>query len=223
MASLVIFDLDGTLVDSRRDLADSTNEMLASYGAPPLPIDDVAAMVGEGAKVLVERALAAAGLDPGTSEALDRFRAIYDRRLVEHTRPYPGIVDVVRAAAARAALAVLSNKPEAPSRRLLDAFDLTASFGWVIGGDGAFARKPDPAGARYLMTSAGARPETTLLVGDSAVDLETARRAGVRWCLAAYGFGGVDPAAAGADGVVAGSPAAVGEAIVRFLDRAARA
>jgi phosphoglycolate phosphatase len=223
MASLVIFDLDGTLIDSRRDLAESTNEMLASYGAPPLPIEAVTAMVGEGAAVLVERALAASGLDPRTPGALDRFRAIYDRRLVVHTRPYPGIVDVVRQAAVRSALAVLTNKPETPARRLLDAFDLTSSFRWVIGGDGAFARKPDPAGARFLLTAAGARPEATLLVGDSAVDLETARRAGVRPCLAAYGFGGIDPAAADGGVVVAGSPAAVGEAIARFLEAAARA
>ena len=120
MAALVIFDLDGTLIDSRRDLAESTNEMLASYGAAALPIDEVAAMVGEGAKVLVERALAAAGLDPAAPGALDRFRAVYDRRLFEHTRPYAGIDIVVRDAAAGAALAVLSNKPEAPSRRLLE-------------------------------------------------------------------------------------------------------
>jgi len=87
MSALVIFDLDGTLIDSRRDLAESTNEMLASYGAAARPIDEVAAMVGECAKALVERALAAAGLDPASPEALDRFRAIDERRLFEHTRP----------------------------------------------------------------------------------------------------------------------------------------
>ena len=156
MPALVIFDLDGTLIDSRRDLAESTNEMLASYGAAALPIDEVAAMVGEGAKVLVERALAAAGLDPAAPEALDRFRAIYDRRLFEHTRPYPGIDVVVRDAAAGAALAMLSNKPEAPSRRLLEAFDLSRWFRWVVGGDGPFPRKPDPAAVAFLMAQAQA-------------------------------------------------------------------
>ncbi|HKV99570.1 MAG TPA: HAD-IA family hydrolase, partial [Vicinamibacterales bacterium] len=188
----MIFDLDGTLIDSRRDLAESTNEMLASYGAAALPIDDVAAMVGEGAKVLVERALAAAGLDPGAGDALDRFRAIYDRRLFEHTRPYPGIDEVVRAAAAGAALAVLSNKPEAPSRRLLEGFDLLRWFRWVVGGDGPFPRKPDPAAVAYLMAQARAPAARTLVVGDSTIDVLTAQRAGVRMCVARYGFGRFD-------------------------------
>src|SRR5437016_886228 len=114
MVSLVVFDLDGTLIDSRLDLANSTNEMLQSYGAAPLPVDEVAQMVGDGAKKLVERALAAAGRDPQEPEALDRFRAIYDRRLLEHTIPYDGIADLVQGEADRGMpLGVLTNKPEA--------------------------------------------------------------------------------------------------------------
>ena len=219
MAALVIFDLDGTLIDSRRDLAESTNEMLASYGASALPIDAVAAMVGEGAKVLVERALVAVGLDPGAPDALERFRAIYDRRLFDHTRPYPGIADVVRtAAAAGAALAVLSNKPAAPSRRLVDAFDLSPWFGWVGGGDGPFPRKPDPAAVAFLRAQAGVPPDRTLLVGDSTIDAETARRAGVRLCVARYGFGRLDAQALAAGTDVAATPADVGAVITRFLD-----
>src|SRR5262245_56299152 len=105
--SLIVFDLDGTLIDSRLDLAESTNELLESYGAPPRPVDEVAGLVGEGAKVLVERALAAAGLDPQAPGALDRFRTIYDRRLLKNTLPYPGILDVIRGAASRTRLAVL--------------------------------------------------------------------------------------------------------------------
>src|ERR1043165_4483525 len=139
---LVVFDLDGTLVDSRRDLAESTNEMLESYGAPALPVDDVARMVGEGAKVLVERALAASGLDPHEPDALTRFREIYDRRLLIHTRPYDGIETAVRKISQTATLAVLTNKPEAPSRRLLDAFKLASYFPSVIGGDSGPPRKP---------------------------------------------------------------------------------
>lgn len=91
---LVVFDLDGTLIDSRLDLAESTNEMLAAYGAAPLPIDDVAGMVGEGARMLVERALAAAGRDPQTPDALARFREIYDRRLLVHTLPYLSLIHI---------------------------------------------------------------------------------------------------------------------------------
>jgi len=217
MPALIIFDLDGTLIDSRRDLAESTNELLATYGASPLPIDRVAAMVGEGARVLVERALTVSGLDPASPDALSRFLTIYDRRLLNHTRPYPGIAPVVRQAAARAPLAVLTNKPEAPSRRLLEAFDLGSCFRWVVGGDTAFPRKPDPASVRYLMSEARVTPAETLLVGDSAIDVQTAGRAGVRLCVARYGFGRLDPAAVPAGADVAATPGEVGAAIARFL------
>lgn len=186
---LVVFDLDGTLVDSRLDLAESTNEMLGTYGAVALPVDRVAAMVGEGAKVLVGRALGAAGLDPDEPDALQRFRAIYDRRLLIHTRPYEGVDDVVRDLASRHTLAVLTNKPEAPSRRLLEAFGLAGSFQRVIGGDSGPPRKPDPAGLVELMHEFNAGPSETWLIGDSMIDVETARRAGVRMCVALYGFG----------------------------------
>jgi phosphoglycolate phosphatase len=186
---LIVFDLDGTLIDSQRDIAESTNEMLESYGAEPLPIEDVARMVGEGAKVLVGRALITAGLRPDVAEAFDRFLRIYDRRLLNHTVPYPGITEVVESAAGRASLALLSNKPEAPTRRLLEAFDLARHFTWTIGGDSAFPRKPDPASLRYLMTEAAVTTTSTLFVGDSMIDVQTARGAGVRLCVVLYGFG----------------------------------
>ena len=187
--SLIVFDLDGTLVDSRLDLAESTNEMLGTYGASSLPVDAVTAMVGEGAKVLVARALEAAGLDADVSDALTRFREIYDRRLLVHTRPYEGIEQVVSGLSDVHTLAVLTNKPETPSRRLLDAFGLAAYFQQVIGGDSGPARKPDPAGLHQLMGRCGADEAGTWLVGDSMIDVETARRAGVRMCVALYGFG----------------------------------
>ena len=186
---LVVFDLDGTLIDSRRDLADSTNEMLGMYGAAPLPMDDVTMMVGEGARVLVQRALEASGMYPDISEALQRFREIYDERLLRHTRPYDGIPEIVRALHETSVLGVLTNKPEAPTRRLLDAFGLSPWFQRVIGGDSAFARKPDPAGLHALMQDAGTQASTTWLVGDSMIDVETARRAGCRMCVVRYGFG----------------------------------
>jgi len=186
---LVVFDLDGTLVDSVRDLADSTNDVVTSYGAEALPGEAVAAMVGEGARKLVERALEARSLAVPIDEALARFREIYDRRLLVHTRPYAGIVDGVGELSAAATLAVLTNKPEAPARRILEAFGLAGRFAGILGGDGRFARKPDPEGLRHLMRESSASPGETLLVGDSAIDVETARRAGVGLCLARYGFG----------------------------------
>ncbi|HSG01258.1 MAG TPA: HAD-IA family hydrolase [Vicinamibacterales bacterium] len=186
---LVVFDLDGTLIDSVRDLAESTNEVVVSYGAEPLPPEAVAAMIGDGARKLVARALAARQLTAPVDEALERYFAIYDRRLLNHTRPYAGVVEAVRELSSRGPLAVLTNKPEAPARRLLEAFDMADRFGWIVGGDGPFPRKPDPRSLLHVMLEAAVSAEETVLVGDSAIDAETARRAGVRLCLARYGFG----------------------------------
>jgi phosphoglycolate phosphatase len=217
--ALIVFDLDGTLVDSRLDLAESTNEMLGSYGRAGLPVDDVARMVGDGARRLVERALAASGLEVDVGEALDRFRAVYDRRLLVHTRPYPGIPELVARAAESAALAVLTNKPEPPSRRLLEAFALSPRFGWVIGGDSGFPRKPDPAGLRHLMSAADVPPARTLVVGDSMIDVETARRADASVCVAKYGFGHLRGGLLLRPGeAVAEAPAEVAAVIARFLE-----
>ncbi len=188
--ALVVFDLDGTLVDSERDLVESTNEMLSTYGAAPLAPPIVAGMVGDGARELVRRALAASGLDPERPEALGRFREIYDRRLLVHTRPYPGVPHVVRTLGERGVrLAVLTNKPEAPARTILDALALAPSFADVIGGDSGFPRKPDPASLHHLMRRAGCAPDETVVVGDSRIDVETGRNAGVQVCVALYGFG----------------------------------
>jgi phosphoglycolate phosphatase len=186
---LIAFDLDGTLIDSRRDLADATNALLEELGAAPLAVDAVAGMVGEGAAVLVRRALAAAGLDPATPGALDRFLAHYDRRLLVHTVPYEGTRDALAALAGAAALAVLTNKPGRAAARILEGLELAPYFDWVIGGDTPHGRKPDPAGLRHLMARANASAAGTVLVGDSPIDFETARRAGARACLARYGFG----------------------------------
>jgi phosphoglycolate phosphatase len=186
---LVVFDLDGTLIDSRRDLADSTNEVVESYGGQALPIDRIAGMIGEGAKLLVQRALAASGLDPDEPDALERFHAAYAQRLTRHTRPYEGIAPMLERLAVRAALAVLTNKPSAATERVLAAFDLGRFFRWTLGGDSPFGRKPDPAGLRHLMAAAGASADRTLFVGDSMIDVETARQGGVEVVVALYGFG----------------------------------
>jgi phosphoglycolate phosphatase len=189
LIQLVVFDLDGTLVDSHRDLADAINALLAELGASPLPHDVVTRMVGEGAPVLVKRALAAVGLDPDTPGALDRFLAHYDARLLETTRPYPGMIETLTALGADHRLAVLTNKPTRATLRVLDGLALRESFADVMCGDMAYGRKPDPAGLRELVARAGTTADATLLVGDSPVDHATARRAGTRICLARYGFG----------------------------------
>ncbi len=192
--ALVVFDLDGTLVDSRQDLADSTNAVLESLGAPALPQDRVVMMVGEGARMLVQRALTAAGLPSEgqpLDEALDRFHACYRSRLLATTRPYPGIDEMFGEVRPLVTLAMLTNKPLAPSLQLVEAFGWSSHFLQVIGGDGSAPRKPDPSGLRHLMELAHAGPESTMLVGDSMVDVETARNAGVAMCVVRYGFGHV--------------------------------
>lgn len=185
---LIAFDLDGTLIDSRRDLTDSANALIVELGGRPLSEEAVAGMVGEGARLLVQRALAAAGVGD-VRGALQRFLALYDERLMNHTCLYAGIENAVRAARAHARVAVLTNKPAAPSERILNALGVRGLFDDLIGGDGAFPRKPEPDSLLWLMKQAGTSRDRTLLVGDSAIDYETARRAGVRCCLAAYGFG----------------------------------
>ena len=185
---LIAFDLDGTLVDSRRDLADSANELITELGGAPLPEEAVGAMVGEGAAVLVRRALAAARVsDVGT--ALKRFLEIYDTRLLNYTRVYEGMIDVVRYARTMGRVALLTNKPLAPTLRILDGFAMRDLFDAVTGGDGPLGRKPDPAGLAALMRDSGASQQTTMLVGDSKIDHETAVRAGVRCSLVSFGFG----------------------------------
>ena len=185
---LIAFDLDGTLVDSRRDLADSANELITGLGGAPLSEDAIARMVGEGAAVLVRRALAAAQI-PDVRGALARFLEIYETRLLRHTRVYEGMVDAVRLARTFGRVAILTNKPLLPTERILKGLGLRELFDDVTGGDGPLGRKPDPASLHALMRAAGATASNTLLVGDSAIDHETAVRAGVRCCLVSFGFG----------------------------------
>jgi phosphoglycolate phosphatase len=186
---LVVFDLDGTLIDSRHDLADAANALIVEGGGQPLPVDAITAMVGEGAPLLVRRALKAAGLDIDIREALPRFLALYDERLLVHTRLYDGTREALEELAPRAILAILTNKPQRPTERILDGLSIGRFFKWVIGGDTTHGRKPDPAGLNHLMSLAGAGTSDTLMVGDSAIDLRTARAAGTRLCLVRYGFG----------------------------------
>jgi phosphoglycolate phosphatase len=191
---LIAFDLDGTLVDSRRDLADAANRLIAELGGIALSEDAIGRMVGEGAAVLVRRALRAAGLDEEAegaahSRSLARFLQIYDENLLHHTVPYPGIVEAVSAAKRFARVAVLTNKPMRATEAVLEGLGLRVLFDDVVGGDGPWPRKPDPAGLHHLVARASATPIRTVLVGDSAIDHETAIRAGVRCCLATYGFG----------------------------------
>jgi phosphoglycolate phosphatase len=202
MTPLVVFDLDGTLVDSRRDLANAANALVTELGGTPLSEQAVGDMVGNGAAMLVRRALAAAGLDAEMPGALPRFLELYDDRLLEHTRPYDGISDVLERLRPRATLAVLTNKPQAATDKLLAGLGLSSYFRHVVGGDTSLGRKPDPAGLAEIVRRSESSIDGTILVGDSPVDLETARRAGCDVILVRYGFGFRDVELRGADRVV---------------------
>ncbi|HYU79025.1 MAG TPA: HAD hydrolase-like protein [Vicinamibacterales bacterium] len=184
---LIVFDLDGTLVDSAADIARSANELVTSLGGSAVDIADVMLMVGDGAGVLVKRVLERGGVDPDTPNALPRFLEIYDRHLTESTSPYPGVRETLALLGRKARLVVLTNKPIAHSDRLLVTLGLREFFDEVVGGDSASAKKPNPVELLRLMAAAPA--SVALLVGDSPVDCETARGAGCAFVWARYGFG----------------------------------
>jgi phosphoglycolate phosphatase len=146
-------------------------------------------MVGEGAALLVRRTLTAAGLDPESPGALPRFLELYDDRLLAHTQLYDGTRDAIETLAADAPLAVLTNKPARATRAILDGLGVARWFKWILGGDGPLPRKPHPAALQELMRRAATAPAQTVMIGDSAIDLATARAARTRICMVRYGFG----------------------------------
>jgi phosphoglycolate phosphatase len=185
---LIIFDLDGTLVDSGEDIARSVNELLERSQRPNLPHSRIQSYVGDGVRKLLERSLGEAS-DAELARAEALYLSIYRRRLLETTRPYPGVVPALKALHRERPLAVLTNKPVMESLGILEGLDLRRYFRAVYGGDSFARKKPDPIGVRFLQAEAGADADETLLVGDSTVDLSTARNAGIRSCLVRYGLG----------------------------------
>ncbi|ACG72410.1 phosphoglycolate phosphatase [Anaeromyxobacter sp. K] len=183
MPRLAILDLDGTLVDSLDDLAASVNHALATVGLPPRTTDEIRGFVGEGARVLLERAL---GPHPERLEpALAAWRAHYEVHCLDATRTYPGLAAAL--AGAGRTLAVHTNKPGAMARRILDGLGLLGRFAVVVGGDEA-PRKPDPEGVRIIQSRVGATDADTVFVGDSPVDVATARAAGVQMVAVGWGL-----------------------------------
>ena len=188
----VAFDLDGTLVDSRADLAAATNYVLRSFELPEIAPTAVYALVGEGAWRLVERALGPARAAV-VDEGVERFLAYYAGHLLDATRLYPGVADALqRLADAGVMLSVLTNKPEGLSRTILDGLGIAGHFRALIGGDSLPTRKPDPAGLEQLRRLGRTALPRMLLVGDSRVDVETAANGGTDFCGVAWGL---DPAA----------------------------
>lgn len=188
----MVFDLDGTLVDSRLDLAVAVNATRERLGLPPLAVAAVTAMVGEGARTLLRRALPASTAGDAFEAALALFLDLYFDRCLDATRAYRGIDDLLAALATRYPLAVLTNKPERHSRRILDGLGLTPRFAAIVGGDTLPARKPDPAGLHHLARAWSTTADRLLLVGDSGIDASTAHAAGAALALVTWGFGGAE-------------------------------
>jgi len=187
--ALVIFDLDGTLVDSVEDLCNSVNAARAYMGLPPLAHELVASYVGNGAPVLIRRAMGPEATEEQVQEALDFFLSYYREHMLDHTRPYPGVVETLeKLHECGVRMAVLTNKPQRFSRDLCAGLGLAQYFIRIYGGNSFEQKKPDPVGIRTLMQEAGAKPQETWMVGDSATDVLTARNAGVRAVGVTYGI-----------------------------------
>jgi len=192
--NLVIFDLDGTLIDSRLDLVHSVNATLRHMKRPELPEELIASYVGDGAPMLIRRALGDdADNDVLVRSGLEYFLAYYKEHKLDHTTVYGGVAEAlasIRNGAQRPPrkMAVLTNKPVNPSRAIVEALGLGEFFVSVYGGNSFATKKPDPEGARAILSETGTQPEQTLIVGDSGVDVATARNAGLWSCGVTYGF-----------------------------------
>jgi phosphoglycolate phosphatase len=191
---LVIFDLDGTLIDSRLDLVHSVNAALRHIGRPELPEDIIASYVGDGAPILIQRALGGEQVDDATvRRGLEFFLKYYREHKLDHTTVYPGITQALAAIQNSSngtprKLAVLSNKPVIPSRAIVDALGLGQFFSQIYGGNSFATKKPDPEGARKLLGEYGVQPQHAVIIGDSHVDVETGRNAGMATVGVTYGF-----------------------------------
>ena len=177
----LIFDLDGTLIDSKLDLIHSVNAMLRELGRGELKEETISAYIGHGAPKLVARALGENGAEEERQRALDFFLRYYESHKMDTTSAYPGVAETLEKLAS-VPMAVLTNKPVRISVRILDAMGLSRYFRAIYGGNSFLTKKPDPLGARTILRELGAEPGEALLVGDSEVDVQTARNAGT-WVI----------------------------------------
>jgi phosphoglycolate phosphatase len=198
--SAIIFDLDGTLVDSAPDLCGVVNDMLKAHGRVLLDLTEIRKMVGDGAAKLIERGFGATGGLPAPLPDLTKeFITLYERRIADETRPFPGVVATLeRIRSAGLPMGVCTNKTTPLSRRLLDALDLSQFFSSVVGGDGP-VRKPDPGHLKVVMDELGTHAGNTLMVGDSTNDVAAAKAAGMKVVAVSFGYTLVPPASLGAD------------------------
>ena len=219
---LIVFDLDGTLVDTLDDLTASANRLLAAHERPPLAADRVRPMVGDGIAALVRRVLADAGVETDEQAATAAFGADYEANAAVRSRLFPGVAaTLLHLRRSGWSLAVCTNKPEAAARSLLATLDIAPLLAAVGGGDSFALRKPDPGHLLGTIARAGAAPSRAVMVGDHANDVMAARAAGVASIFALWGYGRPDMAA-GADACAAGIaeiPELAGSLLARALGR----
>ena len=185
---LLVFDLDGTLVDSELDLALSVNAVRGELGLEPLPVPQVASYVGKGVSVLIHRALGEAYSDENVKKAVEMFLKYYGEHMLDNTVPYPGVREALDSLGPKP-MAVLTNKPVVFSRRMLQGLGLARHFAYIYGGNSFEQKKPDPIGVHKLMEDMNAAAESTLIVGDSDTDVLTGQNAGIWTCGVTYGIG----------------------------------
>jgi phosphoglycolate phosphatase len=185
---LLVFDLDGTLVDSKQDLALSVNAMRKDMGLPPLPLHLIASYVGHGVTLLVQRSLGPDAGDEKVEKGLAFFLNYYHEHMLDNTAPYPGVAEALEKLAGHK-MAVLTNKPVIFSREMLTRLGFAPYFRYIYGGNSFPRKKPDPMGLNKLMEDLQTSPRETLMVGDSDTDILTGRNAGVLTCGVTYGFG----------------------------------
>jgi len=185
---VLIFDLDGTLIDSKLDLASSINAMLEHMGRTPLPFETIFGFVGGGAPVLVRRSLGEGATDAEADQALAFFLSYYRAHMLDNTVTYPGVREGLKLLE-NLPMAVLTNKPVRFSCAILDGLGLSSYFRYVYGGNSFEKKKPDPMGVGILLRDLAASPAEAMMVGDSNVDVQTARNAGIWACGVSYGLG----------------------------------
>jgi phosphoglycolate phosphatase len=187
--NLLIFDLDGTLADSKLDLVHSVNAARGLMNLGPISKELVASYVGNGAPVLMRRALGTEASEADVLRALEFFLGYYRDHMLDNTRLYPGVKEGLdRLMASGARMAVLTNKPVRFSRAIVEGLGLGGHFFQIYGGNSFEQKKPDPIGIRTLLEESGVSRERTIMVGDSGVDIRTARNANVKACGVSYGF-----------------------------------
>ena len=193
-----IFDLDGTLIDSKLDLVNSVNAMLRETGRAELPVNTVASYIGRGAPRLVASALGPAATDSDRKQALEIFLAHYGKHNLDETRPYPGVTEALEVLG-KLPVAVLTNKPLNMSIEILEGLGLFRYFRGIYGGDSFEKKKPHPDGANSILRELGSTAANSAMIGDSDVDIQTARNTGMIAIGVNYGFGQHDRSANPAD------------------------